>query len=149
MRNEEVLALPGDPILSYDGTAILARFKVKCSIPVGGLLTITRYPRMAFHAAAPHPHEIETCAISLAFNSRVIRVYRVDRDLNIRSDEDWSSWFRGSLFARGDALTDDDRLAEAINLVLGDRTVSNLVCVGGIDAPDRLKSFADYLRQRA
>jgi len=112
-------AQPGDPILSSDGRAILARWTRGQAITGRQILfNVTDRPLWAAPLWAACPEEapiINRIAIDLELDAPALRVWRFTRPLE---DHELRALARCGPIALEDPTDNDGRVAEAIDLVL-------------------------------
>ena len=150
-NNRQKTAQKGDPIISEDGTAILAHFAKDITLPNGALVMqnlvdIRPYSPAFFSGEA----DIIRAWIEPVFYWPVMRIWRMSTNpasaFDPADERARHEWFRDrEMFTVNDKIA---RIADAIDTALTDRTVQGLVCMGGFCADNDLRSYARVLRNR-
>jgi hypothetical protein len=144
-------ARKGDPIISEDGTAILAYFATDITMSHGALELGMAVPiRPYSDAFFSGEHEIIRAWIEPVFYRPALRVWRLSMNPS-RTFESADDPMLQRMFSNREmfALNNDrDRMADAIDLVLTSNAAASIMRMGGISAPDHMRDYAKHLRRQ-
>lgn len=147
-----MIAKRNDPILSNDGTTIIARF-AKDSNLMGDYMKIARMRRMHLAyadydaALSSEDSQIETASIWPVLTGPV-RVFRLSCATPI-TDENWHEWFGPSLFSREiDPEVGPGQIIAAIDAIKADGRLNAICQQGGFRINDDLDSYRAHLVER-